>query len=188
MATATPVSISTISRTSNVVTVVTGSAHGLLAGQGFAIAGVTDASFNGNNTVSTVTNSTTYTFKQTAANASSSGGTSVAAKQVIIMSIFVSQGGRMTIRYLLWLTTTQPIPLPSVQSSWVDASTAEVNAIQAGTTIEINDSMSLPSTLTKAQVQTVLANEFTARQAYLAGNVQPGQFFGVFEDSVGWSS
>jgi len=65
--------ISTAVRTSNVVTITTATANKFITGMSVMIADVTDSSFNGTFTV-TVTNSTTFTYSQTAANASSSGG------------------------------------------------------------------------------------------------------------------
>lgn len=73
-------SLTSISRSSNVVTVgVTG--HGLRAGDGFTIAGVTPSTFNGTFTVATVVNANSLTFAQTGSNASGSGGTLLAAIQ-----------------------------------------------------------------------------------------------------------
>jgi hypothetical protein len=82
--------ISSISRNANVVTVVTSGAHGFLTGAYVYPKGVTDTSFNatydGNGAANcgvrndtgcrqiTVVNSTTFTYSQTAANATSSGG------------------------------------------------------------------------------------------------------------------
>jgi hypothetical protein len=84
------VGISSISRAANVVTVVTSSPHGFLTGALVYPKGVTDTSFNvvydGNGGATcifkgdsgcreiTAVNSTTFTYSQTAANASSSGG------------------------------------------------------------------------------------------------------------------
>lgn len=67
------VDISTAVRSSNVVTITTATANKFITGMSVMIADVTDSSFNGTFTV-TVTNSTTFTYSQTAANASSSGG------------------------------------------------------------------------------------------------------------------
>jgi hypothetical protein len=69
------VSITTASRTSNVVTITTAAAHGFPVGMSVLISGVTDSSFNGTFTIATVPSSTEFTFAQTASNASSSGGT-----------------------------------------------------------------------------------------------------------------
>lgn len=66
--------ISTAVRTSNVVTITTSTTHQLQTGTSVVIAGVTDSSFNGTFTI-TRTGTTTFTYAQTAANASSSGGT-----------------------------------------------------------------------------------------------------------------
>lgn len=69
------VSITTASRTSNVVTITTAAAHGFPVGMSVLISGVTDTSFNGTFTIASVPSSTTFTYAQTAADASSSGGT-----------------------------------------------------------------------------------------------------------------
>lgn len=65
--------ISTAVRSSNVVTITTATANKFITGMSVMIADVTNSSFNGTFTV-TVTNSTTFTYSQTAANASSTGG------------------------------------------------------------------------------------------------------------------
>ncbi len=62
-------------RSNNVVTVTTTAAHNLLVGQVMTISGVTDTSFNGTFSIQTVPSSTTFTFSQTASNATSGGGT-----------------------------------------------------------------------------------------------------------------
>jgi hypothetical protein len=63
----TPAVITSIARSSNVVTVVTSTAHDLTTGQSVIISGVTggSTSFNGTFANVTVTNSTTFTFAQT---------------------------------------------------------------------------------------------------------------------------
>src|SRR5713226_4663491 len=62
-------------RATNVVTITTTMAHGLTAGQTVVIAGVTDSSFNGTFTISTVPSTTTFTYAQTGTNGTSGGGT-----------------------------------------------------------------------------------------------------------------
>ena len=66
--------ISTAVRATNVVTITTASTHQFQTGTSVLIAGVTDSSFNGTFTI-TRTGTTTFTYAQTAADASSSGGT-----------------------------------------------------------------------------------------------------------------
>lgn len=68
------VAISAISRTTNVVTVTVPANSGFIAGESVTVAGVTDASFNGTFTILT-SGATTFTYAQTAGNASSSSGT-----------------------------------------------------------------------------------------------------------------
>lgn len=65
-------------RTSNVVTITTGTTpHGYPVGLSILITGVTDATFDGTFTIASVPTSTTFTYAQTAANATSSGGRAI---------------------------------------------------------------------------------------------------------------
>lgn len=66
--------ISSISRASNVTTVVTSTAHNLSSGEAVKVSGVTDNTFNVASTTVTVTNSTTFTYSNTGSDGSSSGG------------------------------------------------------------------------------------------------------------------
>jgi hypothetical protein len=66
--------ISTISRTSNVTTIVTTTPHNLTTADLVNISGVTDATFNISSVSATVTNTTTFTYANAGSNGSSSGG------------------------------------------------------------------------------------------------------------------
>lgn len=68
------VSITTADRLSNEVTITTVSPHEFTVGTDVVISGVSDTTFNGTFEITSVT-STTFTYDQTASNASSSGGT-----------------------------------------------------------------------------------------------------------------
>jgi len=61
-------------RSNNVVTITTTTAHGLTLNEAVLITGVADASFNGTFGVTSVPSGTTFTYAQTAANATSGGG------------------------------------------------------------------------------------------------------------------
>lgn len=67
--------VSTISRTSNVATIVTTTPHNLANGDTVKIAGVSSSGFNTTSATVTVTNSTTFTYANTGTDGSSSGGT-----------------------------------------------------------------------------------------------------------------
>lgn len=67
--------ITSISRTSNVVTVTTSLSHTFKVGQSVVIANVTNNSFNGTFTITSVPSPTTFTYAQPNTNATSSGGT-----------------------------------------------------------------------------------------------------------------
>ena len=66
--------ISTISRSTNIVTVTTAASNDFQVGQTIAITGVADSGFNGTFSVASVS-ATQFTYAQSAADASSSGGT-----------------------------------------------------------------------------------------------------------------
>jgi hypothetical protein len=93
--------ISSISRTSNVVSVATATAHGLFPGDQVTIAGVTDTSYNGVFPVATIPDAQHFTYAQTAANSSSSGGTAAPVGSIApgvhqCCVIFVTRQGYLT--------------------------------------------------------------------------------------------
>src|SRR5581483_5911609 len=73
-------------RSGNVVTITTTVPHQLFAGQTAIVSGVANATFNGSFVITAVPSPTTFTYKQTAANAVSGGGsvtTAATAAQLI---------------------------------------------------------------------------------------------------------
>lgn len=76
--------ISSVSRTSNVATVTTSTAHALVAGQNITIAGVTDTTFNGAAEILSTPSSTTFTYTSDGTNGTSSGGTVTTNAEVYI--------------------------------------------------------------------------------------------------------
>ncbi len=82
-------------RASNVVTITTAAAHGFAVGQTVTISGVTDTSFVGTFTIVTVPTTTTFTFSQTAADATSGGGT--VANVSVNWFVNDVQGGNTTV-------------------------------------------------------------------------------------------
>ncbi|MGH9579652.1 MAG: hypothetical protein ACRD2R_01555, partial [Terriglobales bacterium] len=85
------VSASGAVRASNVVTITTTVAHGFMAGQVVTIANVSDTSFNGTFTIASVPSTTTFTYPQTGANATSGGGT--ASNNSVRWSVNDVEGG-----------------------------------------------------------------------------------------------
>jgi hypothetical protein len=87
--------ISTISRASNVVTVVLAANAIFSVGDTVIISGVTDPSFNGTFVIASVSasNGTTFTYEQSGSNATSSGGTST---RKFAEGIIISSGGAAT--------------------------------------------------------------------------------------------
>lgn len=75
LAASSPIAIVSITRSSGIVTVVTATPDGLAPADSATIAGVTDSSFDGTFTVSTIVNPTTFKYSQSGPDATSSGGT-----------------------------------------------------------------------------------------------------------------
>jgi len=93
--------ISSISRTSNVVTVTTATPTGMLATDQVVIAGVTDTTYNGTFPIASIIDSLHFTYAQTNSNSSSSGGTaapvgSISAGVHQCAVIFVTRQGYLT--------------------------------------------------------------------------------------------
>lgn len=93
--------ISSISRTSNVVTVTTATPTGMLPTDQAIIAGVTDSSYDGTFPIASIIDSLHFTYAQTAANSSSSGGTAAPAGSISagvhqVATIFVTRQGYLT--------------------------------------------------------------------------------------------
>lgn len=186
---ATPVNISGITVSGSTVTVTTSLAHGLVAGSGFSIQGMSPSNSNLliNSTVATVTSSTVFTFTLASPGTWTSGGTVSRAKDVVVLSVTVPQAGVITLQYALWITTSAPVAKAGAVSQWIGASAQENAALAAGTTIEVIRSISLASASTAAEIKSVLSSDYAAQQSALAATIQPGTYFGVYYDGVGWS-
>ena len=139
-------------RTGNVVTITTTAPHQIFAGQTATISGVANTTFNGAFVVTSVPTPTTFTYKQTAANAISGGGTvSVPATQAQLIT-FPNLGFNETRTVLLNATTKGTLANGTVVSntanisnkSTVDPNPADNSATatitigtQSGTTLTV---------------------------------------------------
>jgi Tfp pilus assembly protein PilV len=79
-----PSSVSSASRSGNVVTVTTSGNHGLSVGNHVAIEGAADYTFNGSFEILAVPTNTSFTYAQVAPNASTSGGTASLIQQLTV--------------------------------------------------------------------------------------------------------
>ncbi|HEY1939352.1 MAG TPA: MBG domain-containing protein [Candidatus Angelobacter sp.] len=104
-------------RSANVVTITTTAPHQIFAGQSATISGVANSTFNGVFTVVSVPTPTTFTYKQTAANAISGGGSvSVPATPAQIITL-PNLGFNETRTVLLNATTKGPLTIGTVISN-----------------------------------------------------------------------
>jgi hypothetical protein len=153
-------SITGITCTSGVATVTV--ANTLVASQGFEITGTSVSSYNINGTAVTA-NSTSFTFK-VACNGSASGGTFAPAVQIINMGVVPNNAGA-TISYVLWTTTTAPVPCPLCSSVYTNINAAQLAAIQAGTTVEGVGSFGISNGETTAQMNAAILAIYAAAQS-----------------------
>lgn len=188
--------VSSITCTGSTVT-VNATSHGIAANQGFVISGSTVSTYNRNSTASTVANANVLTFKLptgTSCNGAATGGTISPAKQIInIGSSSNPQAGLVTINYLMWFTTTVPVPLTCnlgatkdqcPASVWASASAAENAAIVAGTTVEVYGQVTVPANTASATIQANALAQYQATQAGYAGFLLSG--LGFWYDRTGW--
>ncbi len=109
-------------RSGNVVTITTTAPHQIFAGQTATISGVANTTFNGAFVVTSVPSPTTFTYKQTAANAISGGGAvSVPATQAQLIT-FPSLGLNETRTVLLNATTKSTLTNGTVVSNTANIS------------------------------------------------------------------
>jgi len=80
-------------RNNNVVTITTTFGHGLVVGDQVTISGVTDVSFNGTFAVTSTPTATSFTYAQTAANASSGSGLVASPQQIVSISLGINVSG-----------------------------------------------------------------------------------------------
>lgn len=84
------------SRNNNVVTITTSAAHNFAIGAQVTIAGVTDTSFNGTFVITSIPTATTFTYAQTATNATSGNGTATEVNQANLVAFNNLYSGNIT--------------------------------------------------------------------------------------------
>lgn len=170
---ATPVAVSTVTVSGNVVTVNTGAAHGLNAGQGFCTTGSSVPSEVLCAVVGSTPTATSFLYNFPAVVAcASSCGTVQPAKKIVILQESHYQA-IITIMLLFWNPNRSGILSAHQASMWAGSSAAESAAIANGRMFETSKSVILPDNATKAQRQQVIAAAWQAVQAEFDNNPQP---------------
>jgi hypothetical protein len=109
------------------------------------------------------------------------------AKEIIVLTQ-ATNGTTVDYKIAFWYPITSGVATTTLGSVWSGASTAENNAILAGTVIEEVSSYSFPVGTPATAIKPVLQQVWTDRNAQING-IGPNVFFGVFFDSVsGWSA
>jgi len=97
------------------------------------------------------------------------------------------------VNYLCWLTTANPIARPNAQSAWIASGAsagpqaAEISAIQSGTTIEREYSITVASTTPVATIESALITRCAGEQAYLSGIPGPSIWYGFNWNGTSWT-
>lgn len=186
---ATPVNITAISRTGNVVTVVTAIAHGLVVGQAGWLQGeVNDASFNGIYTVASVPNATTFTYNQTGANATpTAAGTIQPARQWVALDLYNGNGGELDQNFEMWFPVPSGSELAGASGSSLGSNhiTAdESNAIAAGRLFVIRKQVPFPVSYSGAQIQAFIDALYASIFNYRNGTLVTGSYYGYYSDGT----
>jgi hypothetical protein len=190
-----PVSISLISRSSNVVSVTTATAHGLAVGQAVDIQGATDTTLVGVFYVVSVGSTTTFTFNSTGANSSGTAGTAGPARQMFALGIGASSPGISTLQVIFWYPISSPVPKASftsaVPSTIPHPPTArDQSALLAGILVEESVFLQIPSSWAQgaklSATEQYIQDYYSGRLAALNALPQPGAVEGYWYDGTGW--
>jgi hypothetical protein len=108
------------------------------------------------------------------------------AKQVIILGSSAAVGGMTNISFALWIVPSgsQVVPNPGFVSAYAGASATEISSLQAGTTVEITNNATYPSSFSLATIEADLLTKYTAAQAAYTSGVNPIQYYGTYYDGV----
>lgn len=147
-------------RASSVVTITTTAAHGFAIGQVVSISGVMDSTFSGIFGIVTVPSTTTFTYSQVLADATSGGGT--AANLSVNWFVNDVQGGNATIGTI---TTGGLYTTPSALPPAVTASITATGAVRSSNLVTITTSA---------------AHNFVAGQTVTISGVTDTSFNGAF--------
>lgn len=186
---ATAVTISSLSRSANVVNVTTSLAHGLAVGQATWLQNITsDSSFQGIYVVATVPNGTTFTFNQTGANATpAAAGTVLPAKQWVAEQLLNNQGGEIDLQVEMWFPVTSGNELPGGSGSSLltsKLSQDEINAISAGRILVESRLLVFPNNYTGAQMQAYINALYSTIASFRSSTAYAGQFYGYYSDGT----
>ena len=114
-------------------------------------------------------------------------------KRIIVLTQNVSES-EVNYSVLFWFSITSGMRTQTAGSQWVangtsvGASTAENQAIQAGTVLEEAHSFTFPVSTPIADIEAVLLQSWTNRNTQING-IGPNQFYGAFNDSTtGWGT
>ncbi|MGZ4874122.1 MAG: MBG domain-containing protein, partial [Candidatus Angelobacter sp.] len=138
-------------RSGNVVTITTTAPHQIFAGQSATISGVVNTTFNGTFTVVSVPSPTTFTYKQTAANAVSGGGSvtvPATAAQLLTFPALASGETRSAILTATTKTTVTNGTVISNTANITNKSTVDPNPADDSSTATVTIGTQTGTTLT----------------------------------------
>jgi hypothetical protein len=190
-------------RLSNVVTITTTTPHSFSVDQTVTIASVTNASFNGTFLVTSTPTTTTFTYSQVAANATSGGGTATGPFGLGTFQVPRSHSGDATteVRFerqaqfvcLSWTGTgTAPNFLGGGvrEGDWVVVGGSSIDVLNQGTfkVVKLFGSNTLYIENNNAVKENVVLSASSDLRFYSYDSVMPGDEFVVSGDALGSSN
>ncbi len=114
------------------------------------------------------------------------------ATQIVVLTQQTQQN-YITINYLFWLSVPTAMQAyyaaqnSTIKSAWIGASTAQTTALQNGSVLEVQGTLSFSSDTSVSTMGTALVTAFNTAQTNLNSSITL-QYYGSFYDSVnGWT-
>lgn len=179
------VNISNITRSNNVVTVVTNSVHGLSAGQVVTIAGVvTQTDLNGKFKIESIVNTTTFTYSLIGLDVSATTGT-VTFNSIGIYSIQLSGGNLVTVTCVSnhGRTTGNTVTINSGNSNFGQAYSTTITVLNS-TAFTYTKSGTNSITTSPSIVYTTGVNVIGGGTGKYAGNTTAKMSCGIYSGAI----
>lgn len=112
------------------------------------------------------------------------------AKQIIALEKNLDQVGFVNIRVAFWLPVAsgREVPRPGASSAYRSISTAELDALKAGTIIEEVYLENYPPAMSTTAIKADLLSRYGIRATAILNLPDPNQYYGIFYDGSVWSA
>lgn len=113
----------------------------------------------------------------------------MARKITVVDCTQPQEGGSYTLRIVHWLDVPASlvVQLPGATSEVTNATATELQALAAGTVLEVAEDVDIPLATTVAQIQAKLESRYARYQADLQARAQAKRYVGYTWDGVSWT-